>query len=158
MARRSILRASDADRELVTQRLQRASTEGRLAADELEQRVGRALSARTYGELDAIVDDLPASRHSLRARRRRERRELTGLRPALTVAIVAPVVLALVVALVFALTGVLATWALWLGVGWLLLRRRRRLWLARGYRADRWRAHRRSHTSGAPADPRTYWA
>ena len=40
-------------------------TEGRLLADELEERLGAAFSARTYGELDALVADLPAtpSRH-----------------------------------------------------------------------------------------------
>jgi hypothetical protein len=56
------LRASDADRELVVSRLHRAATEGRIAADELEQRVSTALKARTYGELEATVADLPGPR------------------------------------------------------------------------------------------------
>ncbi len=34
--------------------------EGRLLAHELEERITRALRARTYGELDAVVDDLPS--------------------------------------------------------------------------------------------------
>jgi Domain of unknown function (DUF4190)/Domain of unknown function (DUF1707) len=34
--------------------------EGRLTADELEDRMRSALSARTYGELDPLVSDLPA--------------------------------------------------------------------------------------------------
>jgi hypothetical protein len=59
MAERSILRASDADRERVAERLRHASTEGRLTAEELEERMHRALSARTYGELDGLVADLP---------------------------------------------------------------------------------------------------
>jgi hypothetical protein len=59
MAERSILRASDADRDRVAERLRHATTEGRLTAGELEDRLHHALSARTYGELDAVVADLP---------------------------------------------------------------------------------------------------
>lgn len=61
MSRWETLRASDADREQVTGRLRRAATEGRLDADELEDRLGAALAARTYGELDALLADLPAA-------------------------------------------------------------------------------------------------
>jgi hypothetical protein len=53
------LRASDAEREQIVTRLHKAATEGRIAAEELEQRVSAALKARTYGELDATVADLP---------------------------------------------------------------------------------------------------
>jgi len=60
MARRSSLRASDSDREEIVERLHGATTEGRLRADELDERLGAALSARTYGELDVLVADLPA--------------------------------------------------------------------------------------------------
>ena len=60
MTRRSSLRASDSDREEIVGRLHGATTEGRLRADELDERLGAALSARTYGELDALVADLPA--------------------------------------------------------------------------------------------------
>jgi hypothetical protein len=59
MARRSTLRASDSDREEIVERLHGATTEGRLGADELDERLGAALSARTYGELDVLVADLP---------------------------------------------------------------------------------------------------
>lgn len=53
-------------------RLHKAATEGRIAADELEQRVSAALQARTYAELDATVADLP--RQVGRAPRRDVRR------------------------------------------------------------------------------------
>jgi len=43
----------------VVDRLHKAATEGRIASDELEQRVTTALRARTYGELEATVADLP---------------------------------------------------------------------------------------------------
>ena len=59
MSKRGKLRASDSDRDQVIDRLHRASTEGRIAAEELEERVSRALKARTYDELDATVSDLP---------------------------------------------------------------------------------------------------
>jgi hypothetical protein len=62
MPRRGSLRASDEDRERIVQRLHKAATEGRIAAEELEHRVSSALTARTYDELDATVTDLPGPR------------------------------------------------------------------------------------------------
>jgi hypothetical protein len=59
MPHRGSLRASDDDRERIVERLRIAATEGRLAAEELEQRVSDALKARTYDELSATVADLP---------------------------------------------------------------------------------------------------
>jgi hypothetical protein len=61
MAKNGSLRASDADRDQIIDRLRKASAEGRLAAHELETRVTTALRARTYAELDATVSDLPAA-------------------------------------------------------------------------------------------------
>jgi hypothetical protein len=60
--KRKDLRASDADRDHVVSLLHKAATEGRIAAEELEQRVSTALKARTYGELEATVADLPGGR------------------------------------------------------------------------------------------------
>ncbi|MCA1682574.1 MAG: DUF1707 domain-containing protein [Actinobacteria bacterium] len=62
MARRGSFRASDEDRERIIERLHKAATEGRLAAEELEHRVSTALKARTYDELDSTVADLPGPR------------------------------------------------------------------------------------------------
>ena len=53
-------RASHADREQVVGVLQAAFVQGRLTADELHERVGQALAARTYAELAALTTDLPA--------------------------------------------------------------------------------------------------
>jgi hypothetical protein len=53
------LRASDSDRDQIVDRLRKAATEGRIAAEELEHRVSKALKARTYDELDETVSDLP---------------------------------------------------------------------------------------------------
>jgi fatty acid desaturase len=60
VARYTALRASDADRDAVAERLRHAAVEGRLDADELEQRLHTAFRARTYGELDRLLADLPA--------------------------------------------------------------------------------------------------
>ncbi len=56
---RSQLRAGDADRRQVADELQRHYVEGRLTSDELQERVRQAMAARTFGELDALLRDLP---------------------------------------------------------------------------------------------------
>jgi Domain of unknown function (DUF1707) len=52
------MRASDADRDRVADVLRAAAGEGRLTAEEFDQRVEAALSARTIGELAALTADL----------------------------------------------------------------------------------------------------
>ena len=52
--------AASADRERAVGVLRAGFAEGRLSQDELDDRVGRAYSARTYGELWALTADLPA--------------------------------------------------------------------------------------------------
>ncbi len=42
--------------------LRQAGADGRLTVDELEERMGLAFAAKTYGELDALIEDLPAAR------------------------------------------------------------------------------------------------
>lgn len=54
------MRAADADRAAVAQRLQRAVDEGRLDIIDFDERLQRAYAAKTYGELDRITADLPA--------------------------------------------------------------------------------------------------
>jgi uncharacterized protein DUF1707/2TM domain-containing protein len=56
----SELRISDADRERVADRLRTAAGEGRLSADELEERLEQAFSARTEAALEPLTADLPA--------------------------------------------------------------------------------------------------
>jgi MFS family permease len=55
------LRASRADRERVIDLLKTAFVQGRLARDEFDTRVGRALASRTYAELAAVTADIPAA-------------------------------------------------------------------------------------------------
>jgi len=52
-------RASDADREATADRLRVAAGEGRLTAEELEERLTHAYVAKTLGELATITADLP---------------------------------------------------------------------------------------------------
>ncbi len=54
------LRASHADRDQVVELLRIAAGDGRLTAEELDQRLDVALTARTFGELAALTTDLPA--------------------------------------------------------------------------------------------------
>ena len=55
------LRASHEDRDRVVESLRVAAGDGRLTAEELDQRLEQALTARTYGELTALTRDLPAA-------------------------------------------------------------------------------------------------
>ena len=55
------MRASDADREAVVDRLRAALEEGRLKTDEYLGRMERAYQAVTYGDLAALHSDLPAA-------------------------------------------------------------------------------------------------
>jgi Domain of unknown function (DUF1707) len=55
------LRASHEDRDRVAEVLRVAAGDGRLTAEELDERLERALTARTYGELTALTKDLPAA-------------------------------------------------------------------------------------------------
>ena len=54
------LRASDADRDAVAERLREAAGDGRISLDELEERLGATYAARTYEDLEAVVADLPS--------------------------------------------------------------------------------------------------
>ena len=57
---RSELRASHEDRDRVVELLRVSAGDGRLTADELDERLELAMTARTYGELAKLVADLPA--------------------------------------------------------------------------------------------------
>jgi len=56
------MRASDVDRDAVVSDLSEHFQAGRLTAGEFDERTGRALTARTWGELGELVADLPAAR------------------------------------------------------------------------------------------------
>jgi hypothetical protein len=74
---RSELRASHEDRDRVVELLRVSAGDGRLTAEELDERLELAMTARTYGELAKLVADLPAdgslaSAPALRAQRAKD--------------------------------------------------------------------------------------
>jgi len=54
------VRVSDQERDAVVQRVQAAFADGRLDDTEFDERMRAALTARTRGDLDVLVTDLPA--------------------------------------------------------------------------------------------------
>ena len=54
------LRASDADRERVVNLLREHHAEGRLDLEEFHERLNAAYAAKTIGDLEALLADLPA--------------------------------------------------------------------------------------------------
>jgi hypothetical protein len=135
MTRRAILRASDADREHIAERLRQAAAEGRLFADELEERLGAAFSAKTYGELDEVVSDLPDPEPRPTGRRG----EFTRRRPAVALAVALALAMMLIAMIASAVaghghlghgghgpgSGAALIWLVWIALGWRYLSRRR---------------------------------
>ena len=62
---RGALRVSHEDRDQVAEALRVAAGDGRLSSDELDERLERALTARTYDDLAVLVSDLPPAGHAL---------------------------------------------------------------------------------------------
>jgi hypothetical protein len=113
MNRQSSLRASDADREAIAERLRKAAIEGRLEPEELDERVGLALRARTYGELGRLVADLPGKRY-----------QRSGAPVALVLALRLLTIVAVIGAVLVVAAFTAAWWIVW-AVLWLTLRARR---------------------------------
>jgi uncharacterized protein DUF1707 len=112
------LRASDADRDRVAAQLREHAGMGRLSVDELGERLDVVFAARTLGELEPPLADLP------RAQRDRHRSPIAG----------APLLaLAVLLVMAWALTGAGAFWPVWvlLGLWWFGPLGRRHRW-ARG--------------------------
>ncbi|MFE7468898.1 DUF1707 domain-containing protein [Streptomyces sp. NPDC057499] len=55
------IRASDADRDRIADILREAMAEGRLTADEHAERIDAVYRAKTVGELEPLIQDLPAA-------------------------------------------------------------------------------------------------
>jgi Domain of unknown function (DUF1707) len=104
------LRVADADRERVAERLRRAAGEGRLAPEELEERLETAFAARTRADLAPLVADLPAEPLPPRTRPARSGWADGELRAFFATSI-------LLVA-IWALTGAGYFWPVWPILGW----------------------------------------
>ena len=107
------MRASDSDRDRVVDALREHGAAGRLTTEELEERTDLALAARTMGELDALLGDLPGARDSQRAAARRQA-AWAGFSEHLRVYLM---VMALLVT-IWALTGMGYFWPVWPALGW----------------------------------------
>jgi Domain of unknown function (DUF1707) len=157
MSRQSGLRASDADREHIAERLRQATTEGRLSPEELDERLGVAFSARTYGELHPLVADLP---NGVVTRRRRSPLA-TSVRLLVAVAILVPLIALVVATAVLVLTGLAAGWVVWMLIAWWFLgmRGRRRYGPGRpGHRGHRRDPRRFQQTAGRSSQVRSgFW-
>ncbi len=57
--RREDLRVADVDRSFVAERLKSAVDEGRLTLAEYDERLRDTYAAKTYGDLDKLIGDLP---------------------------------------------------------------------------------------------------
>jgi Domain of unknown function (DUF1707) len=56
------MRVGDAEREATAAELREHYASGRLTLDELNERLDKALAAKTRGDLDALMRDLPSAR------------------------------------------------------------------------------------------------
>src|SRR5215212_5334658 len=109
------LRVSDRERDEVTTQLRDHAAEGRLTPEELDERVERALGARTGADLDAVLADLPRRRTVVE--RRAGVLGLSGL-----------VAIALLLVSIWLVTGAGYFWPVWvIGFMALSLLRRGRL-------------------------------
>jgi len=79
MSEHPAVRASDAERDRIVARLRDASAEGRLTLEEFMERMAGAYEARTHGELEQLVRDLPVEGGDRVASRRRPTRWLFSL-------------------------------------------------------------------------------
>jgi hypothetical protein len=67
------MRAGDADRERLVEQLREHHAAGRLTLDEFEERMTKAYSAKTYGELRTLTRDLPVDLAQLNLQQAQQR-------------------------------------------------------------------------------------
>ena len=101
------LRASDAERESAVSQLREHGATGRLDIAELEQRIGAAYEARTHGELEALLHDLPGTPPAVTPVGRGQRVEWAPF-AAVSVMLVA----------IWALSGAGYFWPAWVMIWW----------------------------------------
>ena len=112
--RRARLRVSDADRDAVVTELGEHFGQGRLDQAEFDERLTQALAARTEGDLDGLLADLPSARPVVGAPRRQPPRTWPGRLP-----LILPLLVAVILISTFAAGGWRhggVPWPLW----WLL--------------------------------------
>lgn len=121
------VRASDADRDRAASLLREHLAAGRLTPDEFSERLDRAFSAKTLGEIDSLLRDLPGidlyrlpdaelTRRPRQAGQGSDRRG--GHRTAWRSAWGAWFTAVLVCFVVWGLTGAGYVWPLWVALPW----------------------------------------
>lgn len=104
------IRVSDADRNAVAERLAAHYSDGRLDQAEFDERVSRAMAAKTRGDLDGLFDDLPdpepAGASGTGQAIPYRRRHHTAARPLLVVALV----IALAIAVGHTVAAIFVPW------------------------------------------------
>ncbi|MFG3618083.1 DUF1707 domain-containing protein [Nocardia sp. NPDC047654] len=105
------VRASDADREKIVDRLRQAMNEGRLSLPEFDERLQQVYAAKTYGELTPLLSDLPAQRESRPAR-------ATGVPRWITIMWTPWVFVNVLCVAIYLATGAGYFWPFWVAVPW----------------------------------------
>jgi class 3 adenylate cyclase len=106
------LRASDADRERVAERLREHYGEGRLSDDDLSERIDAAYRARTMSELETLTVDLPSAQGPAHRRRR------SGLETSVRIHLTTYLVVNLLLIGIWAASGGGYFWPIWPILGW----------------------------------------
>jgi class 3 adenylate cyclase len=106
------LRASDADRERVAERLREHYGAGRLSDDDLSERVEAAYGARTMSELATLTVDLPSARQPGRRRRR------SALETSVRIHLTTYLLVNLMLIGIWAASGAGYFWPIWPILGW----------------------------------------
>ncbi len=121
------MRAADSDRQYVADRLRDALNEGRLDLGEYDERLQQTYAARTYGELDKLLGDLPTVVPPERAQLARTEPVTPVGAPARTPGRMPPwlwaiwggwVTVTLICVVIWALTGAGYPWPVWVAGPW----------------------------------------
>ncbi|MEV6557934.1 DUF1707 domain-containing protein [Nocardia sp. NPDC051756] len=105
------VRASDADREKIVEQLRHAMNEGRLTLHEYDDRLQQVYAAKTYGELNPVLADLPAQRVS-------RPRDLKRIPQWIVVMWTPWVFVNMLTLLIWVATGAGYFWPFWVAVPW----------------------------------------
>lgn len=122
------IRASDADRDRVAAALREHCAQGRIAVEELNERLDSAYRARTLGDLEKVTSDLPeedlyelpvpASRRSTPAPRRSGTLYRAGMRAGWTTYVTVNLVCFVIWLLAAVTSGAWYPWWLWVAGPW----------------------------------------
>jgi hypothetical protein len=109
------LRASDADRERVVEILRQHNVEGRITAEEFEERMTAAYQAKTMGALAELTGDLPVdlAEHARRQAELARRRDGRSLKKHARAEISGWASLAVILTTVWAVSGAGYYWPAW---------------------------------------------